>query len=115
MPEFESEQDPHRKCGTCNNSWLWHQSQRPMHPFNDGQAGATAFLKKRDNKSNSGDNGNGARPPDPARFPMDPVLRLVLIELGVITPAHLRQAEEVIRATAGQFDAVAKESRENGQ
>jgi hypothetical protein len=44
-------------------------------------------------------------------YPIDPVLRVALINKGVITPEDLRNAEEVIRATTAQFEATVKESR----
>lgn len=112
---MSSDIDSEEKCKTCGNSWEWHQEQQPRHPFNDGQAGATAFLGLKDRKRGHrvGDDGNGPqRGPQASPWPLDPVLRVALINKGVITPQDLRDAEEVIRATTAQFEQTVKESRD---
>ena len=88
-----------------------------MHSFNDGQAGAAAFLgmKRRDRGNSPGDNGNGAqRGSQTAPWPFDPVLRQALIDKGVLTPEDLRDAEDKIRAVTAQFTGITEGSR-NGQ
>lgn len=98
-------------CETCGNPREPHPFR---HPFNEGQAGATAFLgvKKPKPGHPTGDNGNGAQNrPQTAPWPLDPVLRTALINKGVITPQDLRDAEEVIRATTQQFQDVTQGSR----
>lgn len=93
-------------CRTCLNTREWHEVHRPRHPFNTGQSGATDFLKPKKEK------------PQPeirqSAMPIDPVLRVALINKGVITPQDLRDAEAVIQAATGQFEATVRESR-NGE
>lgn len=98
-------------CRTCGNSEEWHAWHKPLHPFNDGSAGAAAFLKGKPGKP-PGDNGNGAqRGSEAAQWPFDPVLRQALINKGVLTSEDLRNAEEQIRAVTAQFEATVRESR----
>lgn len=85
-----------------------------MHPFNDGQAGAGAFLgvKKRDRGTGTGDNGNGAqRGSQVAPWPFDPVLRQALIDRGVLTTQDLRDAEDKIRAVTSTYEGTTEGSR----
>lgn len=75
-----------------------------MHPFNDGQAGAKAFLgARRDRDHQRGPNGpqRGSQTPPTVVWPTDPVLRVALISAGVITPDHLREAEAMLKASMG--------------
>lgn len=92
--------EPTDKCRTCGNSWGWHQEEKPIHPFNNGEAGATAFLKRRARESN-----DRQKDDQPPRMPMmtgDPVLRQALINKGVLTPEDFRAAEEMIRVVTAQ-------------
>jgi len=101
-----SEDDP-GPCRTCDRSFDWHKKNNPIHPFNDGQAGAISFLKKGREKDKA---------PEVqvrrAEWPFDPVLRQALINKGVLTPEDLRDAEEQIKAVTAQF---AERMTENGQ
>lgn len=103
------------ECRTCGKTRGWHREHRPMHPFNDGQAGATAFLgnKNRRGSTGTGDNGNDAqRGSQAAPWPFDPVLRQALMDAGLITPEMLRDAENKIRAVTSQFEATTRGSRD---
>lgn len=87
-------------CKTCGNTGAWHVANRPVHPFNNGEAGATAFLKRRTRESS-----DPQKDEQPPRMPMmtgDPVLRQALINKGVLTPEDLRAAEEMIRVVTAQ-------------
>lgn len=101
------------KCMTCGNSREWHQENKPIHPFNNGEAGATAFLgarRDRDGKTPQ----RGSETPPPVAFPFDPVLRQALIDKGVITADELRDAESKIRVVTGMFhQAVEKREVSN--
>jgi len=92
-------------CHTCKNTYAWHQETKPMHPFNDGEAGAAWFLGERDQRDRKGaQRGSEAvRMAQRAAFPMDPVLRQALVDAGVITPQQLRDAEEKIQSITGMF------------
>jgi hypothetical protein len=85
-------------CRTCLNTREWHEENNPVHPFNNGEAGATAFLKRRERKGSQ-------RPAEVTQMslPFDPVLRQALIDAEVITVDQLRTAEEKIRAVTAQF------------
>lgn len=103
------------KCRTCGNSRFWHETHQPMHPFNDGQAGAQAFLgaKKRDRRDTPDQDAKSPqRGAQTAEWPFDPVLRQALMDAGLITPDMLRAAEDKIRAVTGQFEQAVRESRD---
>jgi hypothetical protein len=92
------------RCGTCGHTRQWHKDNKPMHPFNDGQAGAKAFLgSRRDRDPQSRGNGAQRGSEDPPRvvWPTDPVLRVALIQTGVLTSDDLRKAEDTLRASMG--------------
>lgn len=92
------------ECQTCNRSRMWHDENQPIHPFNEGQAGAKAFLgarRDRDPQSGRKSSPDGAEPPATVVWPTDPVLRVALINAGVITTQHLRDAEEMLKASMG--------------
>lgn len=91
-------------CQTCGKSRAWHEANNPIHPFNSGQAGATAFLgKRRDRDPQTGRKTaqQGAETPPRVVWPNDPVLRVALINAGVISPEQLAAAENQLRAALG--------------
>lgn len=102
-------------CRTCLNDREWHEANRPRHPFNTGfETSSTAFLgtKKVDKGTTPTNAGNGSpRPAQTAGWPIDPVLRVALINKGILTPDDLRQAEETIRLTTTAFEQQVAESR----
>src|SRR3954451_13360080 len=88
------------RCHTCQRTRLWHEVHTPVHPFNDGQAGAKALLgSRRGTDTQRGRN----EAQGPTQFPFDPVLRQALVDAGVSTPQQLRDAEEKILAVTAQF------------
>jgi hypothetical protein len=111
-PSYTTE-DP-GNCRTCNNSFEWHKDNNPIHPFNDGSAGATAFLKagrgERDRRGTNVPQETTQR----VQYPFDPVLRMALMNKGVISPADLTQAEEMLSATSAELRRAIEESR-NGE
>lgn len=109
-------------CRTCGQTYGWHEENKPIHPFNDGQAGAAAFLgarRDRDTKRGEKSPQRGAEPPPRVVWPTDPVLRVALIRAGVITPEDLRSAEEELRTAMGdtlkgpQWSATVEESTDS--
>lgn len=103
------------KCATCGHSAQWHKDNKPMHPFNEGQAGATAFLKQRGARTprtDPNDAQRGAEGPPTVVWPNDPVLRVALLNKGILTADDLRAAEEQLRAVMG--DTIMK-GRPDGQ
>lgn len=103
------------RCQTCQRTREWHEENHPMHPFNDGQAGAQAFLgdkKRRGDRDDRRDAKSPQRGAQTAEWPFDPVLRQALMDAGLITPDMLRAAEDKIRAVTGQFDEAVRRSRE---
>ena len=92
------------RCKTCNHTEQWHKDNKPIHPFNTGQAGAKAFLNPgRDRDPRSGVNGpqRGSQAAPTVVWPTDPVLRVALISAGVITADNLRDAEAMLKASMG--------------
>jgi hypothetical protein len=88
-------------CQTCTRTRRWHDENKPVHPFNDGQAGAKALLGQRRGTDTPRDR---TGPQGPPQYPLDPVLRQALVDAGVITPQQLRDAEEKIRVVTGLFN-----------
>lgn len=89
------------RCETCGQTFAWHRDNAPRHPFNSGQDGATAFLKRRgdrDPQRRGSDAQRGSESPQIVSPGNDPVLRIALINRGILTPADLVIAEEQLRA-----------------
>lgn len=90
------------RCQTCGQTKGWHEANPgTRHPFNSGQDGATDFLKRRggrDPQRRGSDAQRGAETPQIVSPGNDPVLRIALINRGVLTPADLVVAEEQLRA-----------------
>lgn len=92
------------QCETCGRTRAWHLTALGIiHEFNDGSVPFRQTFGER-----TGDGvGGSARPPAtveldaPQSVPgmFDPVLRMALIDAGVVTPDQLRAAEDKIRAT----------------
>lgn len=96
--------DDDAECGTCGNSFAWHRENNPIHPFNDGSAGAQAFLgprRDRDHQRGPKTSQDGAQTLPTVVWPTDPVLRVALMNAGVITADDLRNAEQQLRAAMG--------------
>lgn len=96
--------EPSDRCQTCRNTYAWHEENNPVHPFNDGQAGAKAFLgsrRVRDPQTGRKVAQQGSQTPPTVVWPSDPVLRVALMNAGVITADDLRRAEEQLRAAMG--------------
>jgi hypothetical protein len=92
------------RCGTCSQTFQWHQDNQPRHPFNTGQEGAKDFLnprRDRDTRNRGNVAQRDAESPPHVVWPTDPVLRIALINAGVITPDHLRMAEDMLRSSMG--------------
>lgn len=91
-------------CHTCDNSRAWHEQFKPIHPFNNGDSGAKAFLntgRARDPRSDRNGAQRASETPPTVVWPSDPVLRIALINKGVLTADDLRTAEEGLRAAMG--------------
>lgn len=103
---MESDDKDPEICQTCDNSRAWHQANKPVHPFNDGQAGATAFLGRRDQRREPGGQRGSQMASMAARpaYPIDPVLRQALVDKEILTPQDLRDAEEKIQMVTGLFN-----------
>ena len=89
------------RCETCGNTFGWHQVNAPKHSFNSGQDGATDFLTRRgarDPQRRGSDAQRGSGGPQIVSPGNDPVLRIALINRGILTPADLVVAEEQLRA-----------------
>lgn len=84
-------------CGTCGKSFAWHRDNVPKHPFNAGQDGATDFLKRRGGREPQQRASTAQRGPESLQMAGDPVLRIALINRGILTPADLMVAEMQLR------------------
>lgn len=92
-------------CGSCGQTFGWHQENNPVHPFNYGQAGATDFLKRKRDRTKdrttptSQDRSEG---PLVGLMAHDPIVRIALINKGILTPADLVVAEAQLREALAQ-------------
>lgn len=79
-------------CSTCGNTRTWHRSNGPRHAFTP--PGSIAALRDVSDDQEAPTAESGARTRiQHTRTPFDPVLRLALIENGVITIQQLADAE----------------------
>jgi len=103
-------------CKTCGKTYGWHEEHpETKHPFNAGQDGATDFLKRRQDRDRKGAQ-RGAEGPQIVSPGNDPVLRIALINRGVLTPADLVVAEEQLRAALAEVQhAQQTEGTRRGQ
>jgi hypothetical protein len=90
-------------CTTCGNSWLWHEEHAPRHQFNNGSVPFKATFGARTPHGAKKTSQDGPESVSRMPWPHDPVLRQALIDLGIITPQNLRDAEEKIRAVTAAF------------
>ena len=90
------------KCITCGQTHPLADGSTPRHPFNDGTLSVAATFGTKQK--------SGVPLPEvevkEASWPFDPVLRQALINLGVITPQDLSNAEAQIRAVTAQWEKV---------
>lgn len=92
--------NPSDRCLTCGQTSEWHEDHKPVHPFNFGQDGATAVFKRapgRDPRRTTPTSPQASQGPQMVSLPSDPVLRIALINKGVLTPVDLVAAEEQLR------------------
>lgn len=91
---------PSDRCWTCGQTFEWHEDHKPVHPFNFGQDGATAVFKRapdRDHRRTTPTSPQPSQGPQMMSLPTDPVLRIALVNKGVLTPVDLVAAEEQLR------------------
>lgn len=111
---------PDEKCSLCSQTEAWHKEHRPKHPFaTEGQEipplnGATE-RKRREAMANAAAEERMATrrgaatsgpitemtPSPTIHWPSDPVLRMILVEKGLITTDDLDSAEKRLRAISG--------------
>lgn len=73
-------------CSACGHTKQWHKDNRPRHMFRSvGQPGGLIEKPEQGGQQRT-------------ELPADPVLRLALIERGVLSPDDLRAAEEKLKA-----------------
>lgn len=100
---------PDTKCRTDGLSYEWHQKHQPKHVFRPEEEPTPSQQDALAAQANGFDRSTAAiaalppatpTTPVPIRtLPADPVLRMALIQKGLITPEDLSKAEETIFAT----------------
>lgn len=98
-------------CRVCKYSFQWHQENNPRHPFTP-EGGSLDFLKRRGTPDHTAGRSTSPRGSDTSPIPMtlsDPVLRIALMNRGVISAADLVIAESQLR------EALAAVRSEDGQ
>jgi len=119
---------PEDLCGICHLARAWHEEHRPKHKFSEPESDPTLQqdpppqqvdqeakearlkLEQRANQEQekrlqswNQEPGRIQVQPEPPRvtFPSDMVLRLALVEKGILTPEDLDQAEAKLQAISG--------------
>lgn len=89
--------DPNRSstdygpCRMCGNSWEWHQAHYARHPYTSpNSTNELRDVTRPDRRAQA----NTDAPIVHTTTPFDPVLRLALIEKGIVSPDDLKKAEE---------------------
>lgn len=91
------------RCLTCGQTFGWHQEHNPRHPFSTD--GSTDFLntnRRRDQARAAKGAQRGSGGPQIVSPGNDPVLRIALINRGILTPADLVIAEEQLRVALAE-------------
>jgi hypothetical protein len=93
-------------CHTCGKTYQWHIDFQPAHLFNTGTSGMKAALgarRDRDPQSRRITSQQPSQGPSRVVWPTDPVLRVALINAGVITADDLHKAEELLKTSMGDL------------
>ena len=78
-------------CRMCGNSYEWHQAHFARHPYTSpNSTNELRDTSRPDRRAQSKSDAGIVH----TTTPFDPVLRLVLIEKGIIGPEDLKNAEE---------------------
>jgi hypothetical protein len=103
------------RCRMCNNDRQWHRENRPRHPFTP-QDGSLAFLGDRKKDQAKADHPSQSHVKVLPGLPSDPALRILMIELGLITQDQLTEVENRIRQaqTSGNIIIVTPKVPQNG-
>jgi hypothetical protein len=89
-------------CTTCGNTAEWHRINNPRHRFSAVNDGLNTFAPE--------DSTPDSRVV-PMTMPFDPVLRMALIDKGVITVADLDAADAKIKHLTGGLTDGRTETR----
>jgi hypothetical protein len=86
------------RCRVCGQTFGWHEENQPRHPFTP-EGASLDFLKRPKDRDRSGrkTSQSPAEPPVIASMAHDPVVRIALINRGILTPADLMVAEAQLR------------------
>jgi hypothetical protein len=82
------------RCTSCGRTREWHRENTPRHAFTTDNGPLRAPVDRTPDIVN----GRGIRP---TSTPFDPVLRMALIDAGIITTDQLDAAEKKIRYLTG--------------
>lgn len=81
-------------CRTCGQTRAWHDENRPQHPFRDSGDLRPDGLGKKDQKEKQ------KTRVEVREWPHDPVLRIALMNKGILTMADIEAAEHSLREAA---------------
>lgn len=89
-------------CSICNQTEEWHKEHQPKHAFQAEGGRIEAAIYEQPGQ------------PKPSRIPFDPVLRMALINKGVLTVDDITEAEQQLRAASvlGQGVVVSEPTTE---
>jgi hypothetical protein len=102
MTKMSNLVDPPGPCNMCNQSYEWHQTHFARHPYTPPGSRNELRDATRDKKPSQARSDAIVR----TTTPFDPVLRLALIEAGVITVDQLTAAEMKLRAVSADISEV---------
>lgn len=87
-------------CRTCGQTLGWHQENNPQHPFRDNGDLLPDGLGKKDQQKKL------KTRVEVRDWPHDPVLRIALVNKGILTMADIEAAEQSMREAAENGNVV---------
>jgi len=89
-----SEHNRDAVCKMCSNTYGWHKDNNPRHPFVPLESNETMPLTKKDRQKQQ------KTVLQTREWPADPILRIALIDKGLLSMADIIAAEQKLREAA---------------
>jgi hypothetical protein len=88
-----------QRCTVCKQTESWHREHRPAHAFQAVGSRLEAAVY------------DESPTPQPMRAPFDPILRMLLIDKGLITVEELEEAERKLKAASAMGQGIVVQDR----
>lgn len=86
-------------CKMCGNTFAWHKEMKPRHPFMPKDSSERMPLAKKDQKEPK-------VKLETREWPADPILRIALMDKGILTMADIIAAEQKLREAASNGGVI---------